>query len=389
MQPRLGDYKLPRGAENIRDMTVLIRADASTAIGTGHVMRCLTLAEFLRKEGVTVEFIMRPMPGSLDRFVEQRGFDVHRLEAVASVPVGPKDTDDYQAWLGVSIERDAAECSDYLRQSGQHVDWLVVDHYGLDESWERAMLPVVGSLLVIDDLANRHHACEVLLDTNFGGRSERRYTGLVPDYCRMLLGPAYALLRAEFREERRLLRRGNGEVCRVMLFFGGVDRPNMTQRALDGVIAAVDNSVEIEVIVGSVNPHVRELSEFCNNHAQVTLACNVADMSRRMARADMSIGAAGTTTWERCALGLPSVVVALAENQEAIGREAERTGVARYLGHYRNVTSEDVELAVEELVSSPSKLSEMSRSALALVDGRGVERVAACIMSRKIEGVAS
>ena len=342
-------------------------------------MRCLTLADFLRSEGAEVRFITRPMPGSLETFVESKGYAAIRLQPLDELQVGAAGNDDYSAWLGVTQETDAIETLSAIADIPERPDWMVVDHYGLDCRWEELLRPVVPGILVIDDLANRTHDCDILLDANFTHRAEARYAGRVPEQCRLLLGPGHALLRQEFRDLRARLRRTESGLGRILLFFGGIDRPNLTRRALAGVLAAVGEEVAVDVIAGGGNPHHTELANICSGQPNVTYFRQIDNMAERMMSADLAIGAGGTTTWERCALGLPSLVAALAENQEAIGEEVARYGVGRYLGRVDQITTDKITEEVTRLMWEPHHLALMGRNALALVDGRGVERVVAAM----------
>jgi UDP-2,4-diacetamido-2,4,6-trideoxy-beta-L-altropyranose hydrolase len=202
-------------------MRVAFRVDSSALMGTGHLMRCLTLANELRRCGAATAFICRQHDGSVIARAEQEGHTVHRLAR----PGPSSDTaEDYAAWLGVPAPADAAET--LLAVSGQHYDWLVVDHYGLDHEWEQRLRGVVGRLLVIDDLANRRHDCDLLLDQNyFAAATRERYRGLVAGpSCKLLLGPSYALLRPEYAQLRSVLPPRDGVVRRALIFFGGSDR---------------------------------------------------------------------------------------------------------------------------------------------------------------------
>lgn len=180
-------------------MNVYFRADAAALIGAGHVMRCLTLAAQLRRRGAAVTFICREFAGNLCDFIARQGFAVRRLAVAAGAePTAAQDT-----WLGADWRRDAREVREILASQAQPADWLVVDHYAIDWHWERTVRPMVRRLLVIDDLANRRHVCDVLLDQNLHRDAAGRYDGLLPVHCRRLLGPRYALLRPEFWQANR------------------------------------------------------------------------------------------------------------------------------------------------------------------------------------------
>ncbi|MEX6780098.1 UDP-2,4-diacetamido-2,4,6-trideoxy-beta-L-altropyranose hydrolase, partial [Limnospira fusiformis] len=210
-------------------MKVIFRVDSSAQIGSGHLIRCRTLAEELRRRGAEVRFICREHRGNLIHLLSQAAFPVTVL------PPPPQSSgemeENYQAWLGVSAETDAQET--LLALGGESADWLVVDHYGLDAVWERQLRPQVKQILVIDDLANRPHDCDVLLDQNYSQLGEQRYQGWVPHSCRLLLGPRYGLLRPEYPLYRQALSPHRGQVRRVLVFFGGTDSQNMTGKALE------------------------------------------------------------------------------------------------------------------------------------------------------------
>ncbi len=331
---------------------VVIRADASRAIGSGHVMRCLTLAGRLRQRGDDVAFVMRELPGNLIAFTEAKGFRVCRL------PLHERDASltDYAAWLTVPQEVDAAETLATLGEG--HVDLLVVDSYALDATWERRLRIVSKNIFVIDDLANRVHDCDVLLDQNVYCDAAHRYDGLVPDSCDVRIGVQYALLREEFFEVRRHLRKRDGSLWRVLVFYGGSDLTRETEKAVHALLAVPELSLTADVVVGSSNAHIDEVRALCDRHANLHLHVQAQNMAELMAAADLALGAGGTTTWERCYLGLPTLVTAVAENQLLDAEVCAGRGLIRYLGYWREVTEERL---VEELYlcANPSYLCKL------------------------------
>lgn len=346
-------------------MDVVFRTDASTEIGSGHVMRCLTLAERLRRErGAVCRFICRAHPGHLIGLIRVRGFSVFELP-----PAAPDAAlTGYARWLGVSQERDAEETVGFLRGLSQRPDWLVADSYALDAAWERRLRPYTGRVFVIDDLANRKHDCDVLLDQNFYLDAAHRYDGLVPETCALLLGPKHALLREEFYEARRSARVRTGELRHILVFYGGSDRTNETMKALRALAEARLPSCTAQVIVGGGNPHRAEVEAFCARYPWLEYHCQVQDMAARMNAADLMLGAGGTTTWERCFLGLPAIVTAIAENQEAIAEACADVGYLTYLGRAAEVTEDDLLEAVRAL--TPHCLREQeARMRGAFADG--------------------
>ena len=243
-------------------MNIIIRADSSAMIGSGHLTRCLALAIRHRKKGDTVHFICRDLSGNVAKLVEKQDFFLHMLpNAKVSECSGM-----YANWLTVSQERDALEVTEILRTVGV-VDVLVVDHYALDITWEQMLRPLVGGIFVIDDLANRHHDCDWLLDQNFYLNKETRYEGMVPKHCQMLLGPKYALLRDEFYEIRKKMKRITGVIRSILVFYGGVDATNETGKALQALCSMkasgeIDD-INVKVVVGTGNLHKKTRADVC------------------------------------------------------------------------------------------------------------------------------
>ena len=216
-------------------MNFFIRVDASTLIGTGHVMRCLTLADGLKNAGHHVSFICRDYPGNLIHFIEQKGFDVKILtfgdqQAYAQQAY----SDDYSKWLWVSQHQDAIETISSIQDID--IDFLIIDHYGLDITWEKTLRPYVQKIMIIDDLASRQHDCDILLDQNFYLDFEHRYDDLVPKKCKKLLGPQYTLIRPEFlevREKRKAIGKFKAHAIKnVLIYMGGSDPKNVTTQII-------------------------------------------------------------------------------------------------------------------------------------------------------------
>lgn len=336
---------------------VVIRADASRAIGSGHVMRCLTLAARLRRHGDDVVFVMRELAGNLIALAEAQGFRGLRL------PRHEKDASltGYAAWLTVPQAVDAAETRAALSDAGiSKIDLLVVDSYALDITWERQLRTVAAQIFVIDDLANRVHDCDVLLDQNFYWDASHRYDGLVPPSCDVRIGPQHALLREEFFEARRHLRQRDGRLRRVFVFYGGSDLTRETEKAVRALLVVPELHLAADVVVGSSNAHIAEVRALCAGHPELHLHVQAQNMAELMAAADLALGAGGTTTWERCFLGLPSLVTAIAENQFAIADDCAAAGLIRYLGTWTEVT--EARLARElRACADPVHLAELQR----------------------------
>ena len=270
-----------------RSSHVIFRADAGVSIGTGHVMRCLTLAEALREAGAHIAFVCRELDGNLIELIGARGFEVHALP-------GLEPPTDPLAWTAEHPQEDAAQTVASVKASLKaRADWLVVDHYALDERWEREVRGCAHRLMVIDDLADRVHDCDLLLDQNYA-RNPTRYDALVPAGCRKLLGPAYALLRDEFKEAREAWPRKIGEFERAFVFFGGTDPTNETSKALRALLRWGEGKrLTVDVVIGGGNPHRAEVEELVETIPNALLHVQAVNMAELMARADLSVGAGG------------------------------------------------------------------------------------------------
>lgn len=353
-------------------MKIVFRVDASTRMGTGHLMRCLTLAETLRERGAQTFFICREHTGHLIALLRQKAMPTTVLPTpaiIAHTLLG----EDYAVWLGVTQAEDAKQTLEAL--CGKKPDWLVVDHYGLDIEWEKQLRPYVGKLMVIDDLANRHHDCDLLLDQNYTVEGRHRYAGLVPDGCKFLLGPRYALLGPEYINYRKTLRARDGLVRRVLVFFGGSDPQNMTGLVLETLSHAEFRNLDVDVVIGANNPHREALEKQSRERAQTTIYGSRPHLADLMAQADLAVGAGGATTWERMCLGLPTVVISIAENQRPASEALAVAKLIHYAGHFPGIKIGHLKLLFQALIQSPERLAELAMQNQFHVDGLGALRL--------------
>ncbi|SNB54883.1 UDP-2,4-diacetamido-2,4,6-trideoxy-beta-L-altropyranose hydrolase [Marinobacter sp. es.042] len=357
-------------------MLVAFRADASVQIGTGHVMRCLTLADELAGLGHHCLFICRDHEGHLGELIQRKGFELCMLKNHVGLCSESGETGDsqYSEWLGVSWEKDSKETQELL--AGRKASWVVVDHYALDVRWEREIAEHSEQIMVIDDLADREHDCAVLLDQNLG-RFHRDYNGLVPSQTLRLIGPHYALLRSEFHELRgEFLERRQAMQCRrILISLGGVDQTNVTSQVLSALeSSSLPSSAKLDIVLSSSAPALEEVRyKAVHSRFEVAVNVNVTNMAERMCWADLSIGAAGSTSWERCCLGLPAVLVVLAQNQVAGAAALEASGAAIKIDDTKQL--HEAFRSLWAALSDPSRLERMSKAAAAITDGLGVSRV--------------
>jgi len=360
-------------------MNVVFRADASLPIGTGHVMRCLTLADALAARGANCQFISRAHPGNLIEFVRSRGYTVHAL----SEPPAPADAlhpgDEAQPpihshWLGATQAQDAEACAPILADI--QPDWLILDHYALDARWELALKPHYQRLMVIDDLADRPHECDLLLDQTHSRKAED-YRAWVPSSCALLCGSQYALLRPEFAALRpySLQRRAEPQLRQLLITMGGVDKDNATTQVLEALRSCpLPVDCRITVVMGATAPWLAEVERLARNMPWSTqVKVGVKDMARLMADSDLAIGAAGATSWERCCLGLPTGMLVLAENQKYAAWLLDQAQAVRMLRLDEELKSELVGF-IKDVTNSLEYLKRLGERASTITDGEGCKR---------------
>lgn len=304
-------------------MDIIIRADASVQIGSGHVMRCLTIAKKLRDNGCHVQFWMEPLEGNLIDYIKEEGFSN-------------------------LTER-------------QQADLYIIDHYQLGKEWEQPLRSFTKKIVVIDDLA-REHDCDLVLDQNVVPNYEARYDGVVPATSVKLLGPQYLMMRDEFVEARKKIRVRNDNIERLLIFMGGTDPTNETMKILQAL--QFFNFSHVDVVVGNGNPVKQQIEMICQERGY-HFHCQINYMAELMQNADFAIGAGGATMWERCYVGLPSSATIVADNQISTTEFAHTLGVVKNLGWHEQVTAETYKKLLSNL-----QISEMSAKGLALTATR-------------------
>lgn len=348
-------------------MNIVFRVDSSFDIGTGHIMRCLTLAEQLKKRHASVTFISRALPGNIISIIKEKGYQVIELSSESDF----NNTSFYDYYKKNWLE-DARETLEYIRNNINTIDLLVLDHYGLDYKWESVLYPDVNKLMVIDDLANREHKCDILLDQNFYLGFKDRYNSLVPEKCRLLLGPQYVLLREEFITLADSMKERNGQINRILVFFGGTDPTNETEKALRA-LTNFGEKFQVDVIVGATNPNKNNIQAFCEKHNNYHYFTQVSNISEFMNQADLAIGAGGTTTWERCFFGLPSITISVADNQKEATESVSSVEATINLGVSSQVQASDVVEVINSLLQDPEKMRILSVKSRDLVNAQFIK----------------
>ncbi len=318
--------------------------------------------------------------------IRQRGFSTTALpkgqERKSGVEEAPDDEQAHASWLGVSWERDAWQTRAALGET--RPDWLIVDHYALDARWESVLQKNCVKLMVIDDLADRRHSCDLLLDQTLG-RQHANYEGLVTPGSHILVGTKYALLRPEFAHWRKisLPRRERPKVKTILITMGGVDRTNATGRVLRALkTSGLPGDIVTNVVLGANAPWTKDIRRLALEMPfQTNVLSDVRDMARLMAEADLAIGAAGAnTSWERCSSGLPTIVLAVADNQLEIAENLARTGAGIFAGGENSGPIRAAQCAISLLRDKAAQVA-LSQASSKLCDAAGTDRVARAVLA--------
>ncbi len=351
----------------------IIRADASSTIGSGHIMRCLPLAKALSQQGVCIDFVCRQILPNMVERIRASGYGLHLLKPLLNEPL---NREEHSSWLGLPWQEDADECATFLAQQGD-CDWLIVDHYGIDARWHAALRPHTKNILVLDDLADRDYDCDILVDANLPPSPPKPYDEHLPSSSLLLQGPRYALLRDEWAQMRCQSVRDEYTVQhtppRVLISYGGTDPTGETLKVLK-TLQRLGREVKVDCVIGN---------GVANREAIVSLVdsqnwqchIDIDYMAQLASECDLAFGAAGVSSMERCCVGLPTILTICGANQTAGAIALETAGAAVNLGSYETVTVERLTEACLRLLDQPKTLHAMRQKANELCDGRGVARV--------------
>jgi UDP-2,4-diacetamido-2,4,6-trideoxy-beta-L-altropyranose hydrolase len=353
----------------------VFRVDSSSKIGIGHVMRCLALANEIREMGGLCLFISRPLNGNINKLIKKKNFELLELKKPVRKINNILRGSNHPNYASVSWEEDAKETINIL--SKMNIRWLIIDHYSLCSLWENELSGHVSNILVIDDIGDRAHQCNILLDQNLDA-NKLKYQHLIPKKCKALLGPKYALLRPEFKEKRHksLEKRKGRKLKRILLNFGGSDSKDFVKKVLSAIAKhKLRPDISIYIISnkfsGNENPYVKLIDRIHNSIKCFAIVDNLAEI---LLDIDLVVGAAGSSSWERCCLGVPSIVFSIAENQNEIAKSLSQAGAAIYMSEI-NLKDGSFVKKLDELAEPNGILSCMSEKALNIVDGNGIKRI--------------
>lgn len=363
--------------------TLIIRTDASFAIGSGHVFRCLTLARELSKSISHIFFVCREQPGDLINQISLE-FSVLTLTPITTKQYDSRSFNysssptDYSVFLGCSQSQDLADTLSILHHhSIVNPDVLIVDHYSLDDTWESGFVLAFSkrpTVFVLDDLANRPHFCDILLDQDFYPYSAaNRYAKLVPSSASLLLGPSYALLPPVYSQYTPFQQ--TQETCRIVIYFGGVDQHNYTTLAILALSSSQFTSYHIHVVIGLNCPHRNAIIDIADSFSNFTWHEHLDSLHDLFQSSVLSIGAGGGTMWERVSLGLPTITFPIADNQLECCRSLARFCAKSWMCLEHPLSTEKLSSIICEVLEDPS-LHSVRSLLRSICDGNGTSRVA-------------
>ena len=335
---------------------IFIRVDSSTKIGYGHFMRCMALADTLQKN-FEINFITRSLEGSLISDIQKKGFGIFRF---------------YSNSEKINEKNDAQKTISLIKKHSGPKNILIVDNYQLSKKWETDVKPFVHKLIVIDDLSNRSHNCDLLIDQNLHTKVNGLYKGLIPSNCIKLIGPKFSMIRKKFRMLKKSVKPRTFPIKKILVSFGGSDTANQTLIALNS-IKKMNRKIDVDVVVGKANKCKKTLKIFCNRNNHFTYHEQIDNIADLMLSSDLSIGSSGSTTWERCCLGLPAIVSISSNDQRDIANSLSRKKCIINLGDVKKLKESSYINVITNL--KKNDLRNMSKNSMSLVDGNGTQRI--------------
>jgi len=351
---------------NTKNKNLFIRVDAGIQIGDGHFLRCLTLVNNLKRKFNEIIFVSNQLPKHFLKIIKKNNFKIYKIQGYTHIQEQNLENKIKQKL----IKKDSIQTNKILKKYKNSRNWIIIDHFGIDHIWGGNIRKNVEKIIVIDDLANRKHDCDILIDQNFYKNMEKRYAKLIPKHCKQFIGPEFALLRPEFFRTRKNLKRKN-QLKTILISFGGSDPSNETFKVLSSLIN-LEKKYKIDVIVGSNNPNKKQIMKLCSKISYCNFYEQVKNISKYMKKADLAIGGGGTSTWERCCLGLPTIITSISKDQKKIAEELSKIKCVINLGTSKKTTKLDYVNALNKV--NLKELEKMSKKCLVLVDGKGVKR---------------
>lgn len=354
-------------------MKVVFRTDASSVIGNGHLVRCLTLAKSLKKLNTECEFICRENKNDLFKEINKENFKLTLLPNLNNKTNKKKIIK--TNWLGLNWKDDANQTINALK--GYKIDWLIIDHYGIGREWEKKLRTYTQNIIVIDDLANRNHDCDILIDQNLIANFKNRYKNLLPNHCNTFLGPSFAILQNKYKDLHLVAQPRKNITKNILIYFGGTDQIRLIEMTLSSFYRLNRDDINLDIVISSKNSEISKIQKLIKNNKNIRIKKNLKSLAPLMLKADLAIGACGTTTWERCCLGLPSIVITIAEHQKLIAKELQKRQLIKWLGHHDSIKASSIYKALLSLIDQSQE--KWSKECMLVTDGSGSEKIASII----------
>ena len=343
-------------------MMIIFRVDSSNNIGGGHLTRCINIANHLKKRKVNSIFLCQDLPG-----LDIKLLRIHNLK----YKLLPENKD---------FKKDAKETIKFLIEESLNPDCLVIDHYEIDINWEEIVKQYTKKLLIIDDLANKKHFCDILINQVFGVKSSS-YKDLVNDSCKLFLGSEYIMLRPEFHKVRKKLinKVETFEVKDIHLFFSSNDRNGLTIK-YSNLLLYNFPEINLHISVGNNFIQMNELRLLGLNNKRINWEQNNLNIEKQMAKCQIAIGTPGMITWERACLGIPSIQLGIKDFQDSILNDLDALGICKWIGPEKEIKEGEFIQICRNFIEDKKYLSEMRRKCLKALDGKGMERVVKILM---------
>lgn len=358
-------------------MNIFFRVDASSQIGSGHVIRCLTLAKVLEKHGANCKFICRDHQNNFNEKIRKENFEIMALpylNKLKSIRRTKNVVSDYSKWIGASWNDDAKQTIDILKK--EKIDWLIVDHYGLDKKWEKKLRPYTKKIMVIDDFLDREHDCDLFLNQNLIS-NKVKFKKNLPHDCVTLLGPDYALLQPSYRKLHKTTAARSGPIKRVLIYFGGTDCGELIKTTILSFIKLKKQELFLDIVLNQKTKNLNEIETLAKFNKKIKIYFEMRSLDNLISRADLSIGAGGVTSWERCCLGLYTLVVTLEKNQILIAKALQKKKLAKWIGDIEHINQKKIVSALKEVFKND--ISKLSDNCKQITDGNGTRKVSAII----------
>ncbi len=342
---------------------LFVRVDTSPEIGTGHILRCVGLADELRNTFDKIIFLSRKTTRSIIEIILKNGFEVSTIDTPIKKSLKNNS----------KLNNELETIGNLLIPYKENLNFLLIDHYDISSNYESSLRKIFKKIFVIDDLANRQHDCDLLIDQNYYKDLTNRYLKLVSKNTITLLGPKYVILRSEFRNSKKINYKKNTFPKRILISFGGSDPTNECEKVLNAIFSLKNKQFVITAVTGIHNKNFKQLKKQFGGNDNTKILNHTNNFNELLLNSDLCFGAGGTTTWERLYLGLPSIVTIISSDQKESIEFLSDMGHVINLGLAKDVTTETYAKTIKKI--DPKILYNLSLKNKKLIDGKGCARI--------------